>query len=220
MTILDQPEVAPSPLPLEDLIPEARQLTRRRRLRVSASALATVSLVALAGFAGGAWNAQHPSRSASSTGRAISLAPSCTLMNHLSLTSFHQGSAMSNVFRVVFTNHGRAACSLRGVPTLRFVNGPRHVPEGPSNARVYSDQRVTSLEVPSTASVVATIWSDEPVALASRQCGTWRPETGINLTYGATTFYVSTFPSSPPTAWPTSGACSRRSTFIEYVVGG
>ena len=217
MTLLNPTETPPSHVPLEDLIPEARQHTRRRRLRTSVALLTALLVTAVASFAGGLWYAAHPSLSASDSARIKALAPECMLSNHLSLTSFHQGTAMQNVFRIVFTNHGAAACSLRGTPVLRFVNGPHRVPVGLASTRVVNDGTLTSLQLHAESSVVAEVWSLEPLGLDVARCGHYLPETGIDLTFGATTFYVQTYPRLAPADWSSAGTCSRVSTFSGYL---
>lgn len=56
----------------------------------------------------------------------------------------------------------------------------------------------------------------EQIKRFAQYYGAVLPETGIDLTYGATTFHVATFSSSPPSARPFSGACSLKS-ILTYV---
>ena len=190
----------------------------RRRLRHSrTSSPRRANTPVATGFAGGLWNAGHVSTSASDTPRVTALAPECTSANHLSLTSFHQGTAMQNVFHVIFTNHSAAACSLRGVPALQFVDGPHHIPEGPMRSHVSDDQGVTTIELRAHGSSGAMVWAVLPIGLQSRLCGHLLPENGFTLTYAPhASLYVQTFPSTARGGWSTTGTCSRRSTFSSY----
>jgi hypothetical protein len=197
-------------------IPEARHRSRRRLAVVSAILIGAV-VAATTGYVGRSWNVAHASTSPTYTSAVIALTPPCTSANNISLQQFHQGSGSQNYFFITLANHSASACSLRGVPVLRFVTGPHDTPEGPpSSARVRAADRLKSVELRSGTSVKILVSSAEPVNLIAKYCGAVLPETGIDLTYGATTFHVATFSSSPPSARPFSGACSLKS-ILTYV---
>ena len=220
MTIHECVEAPPSTPPLEDLIPEARQRTRGRRLRLGASVLVVASVSLIAGFAGGWWNAEHPSAATSPAPRGAALAAECTSASHVALSSSYQGDSGLNVFHITLLNRGASACSLRGVPVIRFVDGPRHLPVGPADPHVANDQTTTSLQLGPHSSQEVSVWTYRPAFVTATACGRWMAETGLDLSFGATTFYVRTFASSPSTTWSLTGACSRTSLISQYDVGG
>ena len=172
-------------------------------------------MAAATGYVGGSWHAARPSTSTNEP-RLDVLAPACEPANLISPTSFHQGSATQNVFTITLTVHGDSGCSLRGVPVLGYLDGPHHTLEGPPSTPVPDQSGSTSIELGPHSSTIINVWSAEPVALDRSYCGRLLPETGISLTFGATTFYVTTFKSSPPDSWLTTGACSRHSIFTSF----
>ena len=99
---------------------------------------------------------------------------------------------------------------------MQLVDGPRRVLEGPPSSHVADYQGVTFVELRAHSSVGTQVWSAQPDALRASACGRLLPFSGIELTFGAPTYYVKVFSSSSRGARPSVGTCSRISTIDAY----
>jgi hypothetical protein len=71
------------------------------------------------------------------------------LANDVTLFETHQANMSTQWWDVTFVNHGAAACSLRGDPSLQFVQGAVRRPVGrPGHHFVDAQTRRMSLGLP------------------------------------------------------------------------